>query len=457
MRPTGVKHVDMFVTKAVVCVEMGDTSGTPRAPGVAETLLVGYKKDCIPDLCFNTLFSNNNFSKTLQLKISCIKTTTAEDAPGGEEGSEKLRRVADKIPALQREIVIKMRIRDGMERMISAKNALTGSFRNNKPTPQELEMTALMKKSNKKLDILKHGLQKCNVQLAALTGGDSPVHHTSSHDDVDAKRIQRQKQVTHELLETEQDYATDLKHIVILFLRPLTMSGNMSEADARQVFSNINQIAEPHEGLAADMGRCKADPGAGKPDQAVLAVHNLLRQPAQPKTHAASPEGLAGQTPASGHALPDSAEAAAVALVNEAVRKRDAEFRIHLTDERMDFGGVVDKFKLADGRRELVSEKPSTCLKKHAKGSSASVDVLALVFTDMVLIRREKKNGKIVLYKPPIPFEAAIFLDKPDRPFYERLPGRAPAARDAHPAGPVRIRQEQVARRDERAAGRVLR
>ncbi|TPX40646.1 hypothetical protein SeLEV6574_g06509 [Synchytrium endobioticum] len=62
------------------------------------------------------------------------------------------------------------------KRMILAINALTGSTRNNKPTLQELEMTALMEKSNKKLDILKHGLQKCNVQLAALTAGDSPVH-----------------------------------------------------------------------------------------------------------------------------------------------------------------------------------------------------------------------------------------------------------------------------------------
>ncbi|TPX30396.1 hypothetical protein SeMB42_g07924, partial [Synchytrium endobioticum] len=182
----------------------------------------------------------------MQMKISCIKIFTAEDAPGGEEGSEKLRRVADKIQAFQHEIDIEMRIRDGMERMISAKNALTGFTRNNKPTPQELEMTALMEKSNNKLDILKHGLQKCNVQPSTLTAGeaqqahascagplkvtlsqscgelglravklekpllvgtgDSPVHHTSSHDDADAKRIQRQKQVTHELLETEQDY-----------------------------------------------------------------------------------------------------------------------------------------------------------------------------------------------------------------------------------------------------------
>ncbi|TPX47785.1 hypothetical protein SeMB42_g03195 [Synchytrium endobioticum] len=312
------------------------------------------------------------------------------------------------------------------KRMILAINALTGSTRNNKPTLQELEMTALMEKSNKKLDILKHGLQKCNVQLAALTGGDSP----------------RQKQVTHELLETEQDYATDLKHIVILFLRPLTMSGNMSDADARQVFSNINQIAELHEGLAADMGRCKADPHNQRRTLQALKensafVKALAQCEAAPELHKLILEDLLVKPlhrvtrypillkRLLSHIKADAPEhravimaisriEAQVALVNEAVRKREAEFRIHLIDEKMDFGGVVDKFKLADGIRELVSEKPFTYLKKHSKGSSASVDVLVLVFTDMVLITREKKNGKIVLYKPPIPFEAAVFLDKPD-------------------------------------------
>ncbi|TPX36236.1 hypothetical protein SmJEL517_g01581 [Synchytrium microbalum] len=587
----------------------------------------------------------------LQMRLSCIKTSIGDDvATEGEEGTEKLRRVADKIQALQKEIDIEMKIRDGLEKVILARGGLGGP-KNKKATPQEIEMAAQMDKSNKKLDVLKHEIQKCKAQLAALstaqidrtlTNSSSsstplptlPVSVTSasmstfnassvlqqsfmaetgtsfisgasmtltspmqdmptgmvfqlgslaftsdgplsplfsgttstSHegdlvkvsmtdttsklkstgsfflpaestvkdligtaleklnrgakvesynmvsineqneevplryedkpsrlgvdlvqttfdlrlkqpeptaktvdDSADAKRTQRQKEVLYELIDTEINYATDLKHVVILFLRPLTMSGCMNEADSKEVFSNIRQIADLHEGLAGEMTKCKTDPighlndiiksletrveafamytiycsnqhnqrrtlqklredgtfskalaqceltpklqKLGLADMLVKPMHRVTRYPILLKrllsyTKPESPEYYSIDS------LISRIEEK-VGDVNEAVRKREAEFRIHLIDEKMDFNGVVEKFKLANGRRELVSEKPFTYHKKNGQGGA---EVLVFTFTDLVLITRSKKDEKIVLFKPPIPFEAAVFLDKPDVP-----------------------------------------
>jgi len=97
--------------------------------------------------------------------------------------------------------------------------------------------------------------------------------------------------------------------------------------------------------------------------------------------------------------------------VNEKVRKNEASFRIQQLDETLDFAGIIERFKIANGKRELLSEKPLTYLKKT--GSTTSLEVLVILFTDMMLILRWKKD-ELVLFKPPIPFEAAVFLDKPD-------------------------------------------
>ncbi len=42
------------------------------------------------------------------------------------------------------------------------------------------------------------------------------------------------------------------------------------------------------------------------------------------------------------------------------------------------------------------------------------MEVLVLLFTDLLLIVKVKKADQFQLMKPPIPFEAAVFLDKSD-------------------------------------------
>ena len=135
-----------------------------------------------------------------------------------------------------------------------------------------------------------------------------------------------------------------------------------------------------------------------------------------------------------------------VSDINENVRKCEAAYRINFIDENIDFNNVTEvcffeiffrrgafflllvwcgfsyfflyvcpyqRFKIANGRRELISEKTFTYLKKNTNGT---VEVIVMFFTDMVLITRIKRLDNFLLFKPPIPLEAAVFLDKPDVP-----------------------------------------
>lgn len=42
------------------------------------------------------------------------------------------------------------------------------------------------------------------------------------------------------------------------------------------------------------------------------------------------------------------------------------------------------------------------------------MEILILLFTDLLLIVKVKKADQFQLMKPPIPFEAAVFLDRSD-------------------------------------------
>lgn len=71
----------------------------------------------------------------------------------------------------------------------------------------------------------------------------------------------------------------------------------------------------------------------------------------------------------------------------------------------------AQKFRLADGRRELISEKNFTYIKKSTSGT---VEVIVILFTDLILIVRLKRSDSFVLVKNPLPYESIVFLDKPD-------------------------------------------
>lgn len=78
--------------------------------------------------------------------------------------SDKMRRVQARLQALQREIEIEKKIKDGLDNLVKAKGEL-GS-KSKKP---HLDMAPQIERSSKKLEALKHEERKCQLQQAALS------------------------------------------------------------------------------------------------------------------------------------------------------------------------------------------------------------------------------------------------------------------------------------------------
>jgi len=99
-----------------------------------------------------------------------------------------------------------------------------------------------------------------------------------------------------------------------------------------------------------------------------------------------------------------------IADVNEIVRVKESQHRIKIIDENMEFGGI-EKFKICNGRRELLSEKNLTYYKKGVKEGQ---EVTLMLFSDLLIIAKMKRPDFYMMFKAPIPLEEAVFLDKPD-------------------------------------------
>nr|KAJ3422981.1 Rho guanine nucleotide exchange factor 3 [Polyrhizophydium stewartii] len=76
---------------------------------------------------------------------------------GPEFHSEKLRLVAEKLGALQKEVDIEMKIRDGLEKITKAKQAVSGKIKNKKGPEQDVH--SQLERNTKKLEALKHEMQ----------------------------------------------------------------------------------------------------------------------------------------------------------------------------------------------------------------------------------------------------------------------------------------------------------
>jgi hypothetical protein len=105
------------------------------------------------------------------IKASCVKLKSkADESPdylldAKEQTTwEKIRRVEEKITATQKEFDIEMRIKDGLTKISKAKGSL---LKRNKKS-MDSDTNAQIETSAKKLDILKHELHKCQIQLTGL-------------------------------------------------------------------------------------------------------------------------------------------------------------------------------------------------------------------------------------------------------------------------------------------------
>ncbi|KAJ3299582.1 Intersectin-2 [Borealophlyctis nickersoniae] len=594
------------------------------------------------------------------IHVTCSKTSASLDMElSSEIHSEKIRRITEKMTAIQREVDIEMKIRDGLDKMHRAKNALgssgggstgggSGSGRsggasataptptsppssssttsagsaksNKKMSAADVEINSQVERSNKKLDVLKHELQRCRLQLAALTaeaaaaaaaatpgseaGEETPLetspsvcdilptpsstsdggevvkivsldsmmkaestkaffvtpHQTvkqliavalekflmpgteedyvlsyvsdgdtvplryedvvlrleinlietsfqlkakydpsslavrhnpnssqkssASGGGVDPTEMRKQREVLMEICETEVNYAEDLKSIVTMFLRPLSVSAIMPESTLTSIFSNIRDLVDLHAKISraiadrreelgvraspSDMTReivevfhehvdffsiyeeycgnqhharrqlnkvrqepmvakmlqqCEQNPRLNKltlADLLVKPMHRITRYPILFKRLLSHIPRPAPSTPGNG---PDNSLHNAVntlinriedkvADVNECVRRHEAAYRINILDESLEFNGVVERFKLSTPPRELISEKTFTY---HKKNTNGTVEVVVLFFTDLILITRCKRPDQFLIFKPPIPIESCVVLDRPDQ------------------------------------------
>lgn len=94
--------------------------------------------------------------------IACVKTSFDEERDDGiEHDSEKVRLIQEKLVALQREVDIELKIQEGLEKIVKAKKV----ERSSKKSSVEKDILVQLDKNNKRLDILKHEMQKRKVQL----------------------------------------------------------------------------------------------------------------------------------------------------------------------------------------------------------------------------------------------------------------------------------------------------
>ncbi|KAI8815050.1 hypothetical protein BJ742DRAFT_733571 [Cladochytrium replicatum] len=282
------------------------------------------------------------------------------------------------------------------------------------------------------------------------------------------EQIQKQNAVLFEIIETETSYVEDLRNLIGLFMKPMMINGMLGGDKATELFSTIKQIAELHELMlipitelketASDksdfvlsvvrvfqsqiegfscynaycgnqnhsrrlLGRLKAEPTFSKfvaqceanprlnklnlSDLLVKPMHRITRYPILLKRLLS--HTLDQRTSEAINGLINKLEER-VNDVNAVVGKNESSYRITYIDENLDFNNVTERFRLANGERELVSEKPFTYVKRNLN----TVDVVVMLFTDLVLITRPKRAQQFVLFKLPIPLESALFMDCPD-------------------------------------------
>ncbi|KAI9209472.1 uncharacterized protein BJ171DRAFT_418538 [Polychytrium aggregatum] len=535
--------------------------------------------------------------KTCRNKIGmpCIKKVDVEEDDANEQmHSEKVRKLTEKIQAIQKEVDIEMKIQDGLDKMNRAKTALSPSKKKS-TSSSEPELTVQAENSNKKLEVLKHELQKCRLQLAALTAAVTPtsnynkslgsidklqssdepdtsnvkaststapplqdsinnldeiqkgevikltsvdsqsktestkaffitpqmtcrdlivsaiskfmlpgfeeeyqVFYPSEYGDVplrgedhplslgttltvsnfklakkfdSSRRMElneqrKQMAVVMEICDTETAYFSDLSNLVEIFMKPLLKIGPNYEPDVSMIFSNIQTLLATHGDISKRLNQkrdelvgnltmemlgifkdklgefdqyvtycsnqhtarrhlakmrqdvkfnstllmCEANPKLHKlalTDLLVKPLHRITRYPLLFKRLLSHTAKVAPEYEITNKFITDLD--AKIQQVNDEIHLKEAAYRINYIDENIEFPSGIEKFKLADAERELISEKTFTLLKKN---TAVSYDIIVMLFSDLVLLTKPKKGDQFVLLKPPIPFEAAVFLDK---------------------------------------------
>ncbi|KAJ3252436.1 Rho guanine nucleotide exchange factor 26 [Boothiomyces macroporosus] len=99
-----------------------------------------------------------------QVRLTCIKTSNDGDIQSLVQESDRIRLVQEKLAALQREVDIELKIQEGLSKLTKAKY----DRRKGKKSAAEKDIIAQLERNNKRLEILKHEMQKRMVQLQKL-------------------------------------------------------------------------------------------------------------------------------------------------------------------------------------------------------------------------------------------------------------------------------------------------
>ena len=68
-------------------------------------------------------------------------------------------------------------------------------------------------------------------------------------------QIKKQLDIVNEIIESEAKYSEDLKLINTIFIEPLAGTDIISDADAKELFININDISPIHEKICLEISR----------------------------------------------------------------------------------------------------------------------------------------------------------------------------------------------------------
>ncbi|KAJ3386906.1 hypothetical protein HDU92_002209 [Lobulomyces angularis] len=271
--------------------------------------------------------------------------------------------------------------------------------------------------------------------------------------------IKKQLDVIAEIVETEFGYLDYLRFVVTSFYEPLVASGLLTKELSNKLFSNTVKILALHEKIVKKimvggkddvtnimtiyeteidefdiykeycanqstsrrvlnklktdqlfsraLAQCESDPKLRKlslADLLVKPMHRITRYPLLIKRLLSYTRSNNYEYKVINNVINLFEEK--VTEINETVRKTESCARINLIDENLDFNNICE---LVDGHRELLSEKNLTYIKKSTAGT---IEVVVMLFTDLVLITRMKKQDQYQLLKLPLPFESVVFLDK---------------------------------------------
>lgn len=147
------------------------------------------------------------------MTLSCIKTSFE----GAKEenidiGSEAMRIVTEKLAALQKEVDIEIQIQEGLEKIVKTKKPSKAGKR----TPFEIDVAAQLEKNIKRLDGLKHEMQKRtiqlqNMQVQAALSASTPIilEQESSDSDLERPKSVMKKLILSKSLGTLNSITTD--------------------------------------------------------------------------------------------------------------------------------------------------------------------------------------------------------------------------------------------------------